>query len=286
MGWQSSFFAPAYLSKIVPLLGVAYGQFSMSFVGALLQAWVGIWLITGMLLLIHRRELPALSAAAGIAAAGFVVGYLLQHKGWSYHALPATGAALVALAALLASDASRRAGSLNRAVIAGAIVLCLVPSLRAGPNRSPYQAIVAPLLADATSGSPVIMLTAHPTRIFKMTEEAGLVWPSRYFGFWMVYAVAEAKGGPLSPEVAAMADEVRANTVEDLLCNPPEIIIVDDFGNSRAPGFDILAFFRKNDAFARLFAAYAETRKSGDFTEYRRQSELPLRPSGECRTVY
>ncbi len=168
------------------------------------------------------------------------------------------------------------------------MVICLLPSLRAGPASSAYQDTVAPLLTDVPAGSAAIMLTAHPSRIWPMDEQAGLVWPSRYYSFWMFYAVArhEHDQGPLQSQVEVMADKVRANTVEDLLCNSPEIILVDDFSHSETPGLDILAFFRQNEMFARLFAAYGETKKSGDFTAYRRQGDLPSRLSGGCRTVY
>ena len=121
-----------------------------------------------------------------------------------------------------------------------------------------------------------------------MVENAGLVWPSRHYAFWMTYTLfaEEKQDGMLSPELAAMADTVRRQTVEDLSCNPPEIILVDDFSPSRYPGFDMLRFFRENKDFKSLFSHYTLDRRSGRYTSYKKSSDWPRPPAPRCRTIH
>src|SRR6185437_7279007 len=102
----------------------------------------------------------------------------------------------------------------------------------------------------------------------------------------MLHAIAgELKNqGHLSGGIVALADKVRSDTVKDLACNPPELIIVDDFSNipgMRAIGFDALDFFEKDSDFRQFFAHYDRRTTLGRFTSFEKSSAwTPARPSG------
>jgi hypothetical protein len=84
--------------------------------------------------------------------------------------------------------------------------------------------------------------------------------------------------------MAALADEIRSDTVRDFTCNPPDLIIVDDFSNipdMRAMGFDALDFFDKDSSFRQFFAHYDRRERLGRFTSYEKSPAWsPARPSG------
>src|SRR4051794_6173585 len=102
------------------------------------------------------------------------------------------------------------------------------------------------------------MLTNRPVRIWPMIDDAGLRWPSRYFAFWPLDAVAAeiASHEELSPALSDLLDTIRQQTVEDFRCNPPDWILVDKFAAPQTPDFDILKAFQENQDFAVLLQHY------------------------------
>jgi hypothetical protein len=98
-------------------------------------------------------------------------------------------------------------------------------------------------------------------------------------------ATAEkANGGKLPPPLAAMADEVRRATVEDFLCHPPELILVDE--RPVEPGGRTLDFLGESPAFRSIFGHYMRTEFSIVFTVYRLVTPLPApQPGTACTTI-
>jgi hypothetical protein len=93
--------------------------------------------------------------------------------------------------------------------------------------------------------------------------------------------------GKLGSEMQQVADRVRTQTVEDIVCNPPDVILVDDLTKSLAAGMDAIAFFSEDEEFRRVFATYARLGAAANYTSYRRHSDLAglVRPRN-CRTLY
>jgi hypothetical protein len=94
----------------------------------------------------------------------------------------------------------------------------------------------------------------------------------------------QANGGALPPHLAAMADEVRRQTVEDFLCHPPELILVDE--RPVEPGGRTLDFLSESPAFRSVFSHYMRTEFSIVFTAYQLVEPLPQPPAGTvCTTI-
>ena len=133
-----------------------------------------------------------------------------------------------------------------------------------------------------------MMLAVNPSRLWPMNDEGGYLWPSRHFAIWQLAAFAHQlrTDGRLSPEMNALAREVRAQTVLDLSCNPPDLIIADDLVQSKARGIDVVAFFSEDEEFRALFANYERARSRANFTTYVRRPDAQATPRpAVCRTV-
>ena len=280
--------APEFFEVIVPMVRYAYGGYETALAVQIAKLWVFLWIIAGFAIWYARRSLDSLALAGLIAAAAFCVSYFLQQKGWRYHALPVSATLFFVLSVLLIRLPRGRDGLPRRLAVAAAAILIAFLSLLIGPYENRRAASVETLLADVVPGDTVLMLTANPSSIWPMVEDLGLTWPSRHFAFWMMNAfhAAQAGGSPLSGGLADLADEIRAQTVHDISCNPPRIILVDSFERSLAPGFDIVSFFETSAGFREIFSHYALSGASGLFTSYRLSGDwTPPRPR-DCRTVY
>jgi hypothetical protein len=281
-------FSPEFLTAIVPRIGTAYDGYEVAFVDQLANYWLVLWVLAALVLWQQRHVASSLTVAAAIAAVAFGCAYFAQQKGWRYHALPATGAMFFALATLLPRQVWTGARWVRRTCLAGAMVVAIVPTLLLGPYANGRAPHVRELLRDSSPGDTIVMLTGNPSNIWPAVEEGNFRWPSRHFAFWMVYAMHahRSEHGALTPALGDLADAVRRETVHDLLCNPPDLILVDDFRASKAPGFDILRFFEESDDFRRLFSHYARVRTVAIYTSYAKQEDWRPQPPPRCRTIH
>jgi hypothetical protein len=281
-------FSPEFLTAIVPMIRTAYGDYEVSFLEQFARPWVGLWALSVLILWRERRAASSLTAAAVITAFAFCCSYLVQQKGWHYHALPVTGAIFFAAATMLPIRRWAPAQRPMIACLAGIMVSTIMPSVVNGPyenSRAPY---VRELLRGSRSGMSVVMLTGHPSNIWPMVEEHGLKWPSRHFAFWMVHSIFahQNEHGALSTQLRDLAESVRSQTVQDLLCHPPDLILVDDFSASKSPGFDIVQFFEESDDFKQLFSNYTKERTAAVYTSYRKRANWRPNPPAYCRTIH
>jgi hypothetical protein len=281
-------YAPDFLTSIVPLIMTAYDGFGYPWFVLPAGYWVFIWLLSAIIIAIRRDALPSVCAAAAAAACAFVISYLVQKKGWQYHALPATGVLFYAMANLLPEQKWMRSEDIR---IVGLVAALLVPlgfSLHSGPYLNERNRAVEALIGDLGPGKAVAALTAHPSNMWPLVEERRLLWPSRHFAFWMIYTVVsdEKAAGDRGAAVAELADRMRRETVEDFLCRPPEIIIVDDFRSSLRPGLDILRVFNKSADFRKIFSHYRRERSLGAYTAYRKDPDWNPEPPEGCRQIF
>jgi len=279
---------PEYFTTMVPLVAVAYDGYEVQFIRQISPVWCIVWALCSVVLWRQRNRMTPLTVAAILAAAAFCCSYFAQQKGWRYHALPVTGALVFALVPLLARQRWAHAQWVVGFSVFFVISLTLLPSIVTGPYRNPREQAVNELLSAARPGDAAVMLTANPSNVWPMIEQKGLKWPSRHFTFWMIHAISAAqRSADVLPEnLLRVARDVQRQTAEDLACNPPELILVDDLSTSKSPGFDLVAFFSQDADFAALFAHYSEIGAAGTYTSYRRaQGWMPERPA-DCRAIY
>lgn len=282
-------FAPEYLQAIVPMLQLAYEGYNSPFLVQLLTPYFVIWGYAAVVFALYRKRVPSVSLAAGLAAAGFVVAYFVQQKGFRYHAMPATGLAFFGLCAMLDFRERTVIAAVRHAVIVTVASMPVLLAVYVGPYRNLNQELITGMLHKAKPGSPVLMLTANPSNIWPMIEDQGLVWPSRHFAFWMTIAMAKQlrETGRLSPPLQVLADDVRTQTVDDLRCNPPDMILVDDLSRSKAGAFNLIDFFSESEDFRQLFSHYDQGEVAENFTAYKKhEGWQPEKKPDVCRKIF
>ena len=292
-------FAPAYLAATVPMTRMAYGAFERPLSDLLESelAWPAGLTLIGVLVLGRLRS--RIAAAALVAAAAFVLGFVIQAKGWFYHGIPATGLLLFAIGAEAASvrwSALSIREKVGMALLGWAFFLPMLNSAVLGYDvyRNRFRAEVTALVDDIPPGASVMAFSSRATFIWPMVEERHLLWPSRYYTFWMLPAIARdrASGHP-APELARLAKAVQAETLQDMRCHPPVRILVHDAMREardralfRQPGFDYLDFFREDPGIAEMLTHYAPGPR-GAWRTYDLVDPRGVRPPvGPCRPVY
>ena len=249
-------FAGDFLTSIVPLLRLSYGGLGAPNFLHLLRPFGAVGLILLIVSLAHAKELRKAPFALALftAAIGFAAAYFIQHKGWPYHTIPMIGFAGLAIVALLLKSTS----PLRLLRLGAPGLLCLPLLLAAEEQLHPalpnpdLRLAVAPLRPEDTVG----FLATETAIPWSVTLQGGYGYASRYNGFWMLPAVVrnEALGGP-NPGLTALGRQVVAETVHDFACARPRRIIISR-PRPGEPGFDILAFFRRDPRFVELLSHY------------------------------
>lgn len=156
-------FAPEYLTVMVPLNLLAYdGYGAPPLVGQLRQPALFAGVAAALALWMRRRELPVTAGAFAIAIAACATAYLLQGKGFDYHAIPTLGCALIGL--LLGFGTAKVRLRFDLGLIAGSLALvgAILAPVTAGPAR--YDGAAAAATArhgrwsrsEAWAGPPAI----------------------------------------------------------------------------------------------------------------------------------
>jgi hypothetical protein len=226
-----------------------------------------------------------------VAFLGFLAGAVLQHKGFSYHFLPAWGFGFLAL--------SRATQTLPRAlswqpsgliVRAGALLVLAVPAVRAvevarfhsvrrdSSSRTGYQ-LLLPIVRELAAGGPILVLSSNPAVVWPLVMDAGGTWPLRYMSLWPLPALYDKELGvkvprivPTRPPAERVGIERRFNeeVLEDIRRAPPEVIVVQAVDSSIPASsihqrFDSFGYFRADARFASVFAQYREALRPGPF---------------------
>jgi len=276
-------FEPDFLTRIVPLLRLAYGDVGAPSVRFLfgpfaLAGFAVLVLLAIQAKLLRSKEAP-FAAALFVAAAGFTAAYFIQFKGWPYHAIPLVGCASLALAALLAesSEAPRPLRLIAPAALS--LPLFLAAQEARGPHLPSPDLLGA--VAGLHAGDTVGFVTTETAIPWAVTLQGRYRYASRYNGFWMMPAIARNERSA-APDLglARLGRQIVADTVADFTCLPPKRIIVwrsRDSGN----GSDVLPFFVRDPGFAALLAHY-KVRSRTSLETYELVSPLP-RPTSPCR---
>jgi len=277
--------APDYLTRVVPDLRLAYGAAAPRTLMQMIQLTQYLWGLALLLLLptllpLKRGRAP-LATALLLAAAGFGAAWLIQHKGWPYHAIATTGCLGLALIALLVEAWEALPAAIRMVGPAVALLPVALPFL---PAPSPPAAFdPAPMFAGLRPGDSLAVVSTENALAWPVVWDRGFRYPSRYNAYWMLWAIDRAAGR--SPAVAALGRRIVSETVRDYRCLPPRRIL---FARPAigAPGPDAagdpFAFFRRDPAFAGLLGHYRKTRQSGIFEAWDRVEALGPRPVG-CR---
>ena len=280
-------FAQRYFTDIVPLAWLAYGDFGPPSLRYLLgpSAVAGLLDLTllatnaGML---SGRKAP-LTSALVVATLCFGGAYIVQFKGWPYHAIPFVGCASLALSGLLAECATP---TLALRIISPALLLLpfALSARESASNSMPSDDLIR-ALSGVRPGSSVGFIAENSAVPWSITLQRDLRFPSRYMAFWMLGPVVQNQRlrSP-NPRLTALGQQVIRNTVIDFECAPPLRIIAlrpkQRTWNQNT--LDPLAFFLRDADFAELFGHYRMISKTS-IEVYQLASPLSSIDRSMCR---
>lgn len=251
---------------------------------------VQLWIVAAALLVAVRWPATArLPATLFAAATGYLIGALLQFKGWGYQLYPARAFTVLFLLAAVAVllDVVPGVPSVLRggrrglaAVFAGAMV---VASMRyvAEARRPAAPDLVAPLTAAIDAYAPEGPLTVLSMRTiiypaFPSVNYTGTSWGLRHNALWFLagfYRDQDVGGvGPLEAHALdRMAPLERLffdQIIEDLCRFPPRLLAIERALPAAAAGrraLDLQAYYSQDARARRLFAGYQPTQPVGPF---------------------
>ena len=282
---------PDFFRIIVPMVELAYSGYDQPLADLIYKPVVGMGLLV-ILGFAFRAKAPSKPAqAALVVGMAFFLAYLVQRKGWTYHAFPVAGMLWLAVAAEISRVRDKGAGMLRRVAailfFGAALLASLLNTFDDGTYGNIYRKSTDQAMADLGEGEAVLSLSAHASSAWPMAGERGLKWSSRHYTFWMLPAFdGQARPEMQSVQMRAFASQVRRDTARDIACLPPARILVDKSkSTSLSPRFDILGFFRKEPAFEAVFDNYRRSAENEHFVIFDRAGPIAAARRG-CRRIY
>ena len=262
---------PAYLTYILPELLGPYQAISPP-LGEVMGSFTPfLWLVMLIAFLPLRRALLDRSApvttALLLGGVGFALAWMLQHKGWFYQGLPATGCFALAFATLLIENSFER-HPLFKVFIPCLLCLPLATAmLDSEPAITPDNDI-APALADLRSGDAFALISASGAASWPALVDRGLRLSSRYGQYWMIRLLDSP---PHDPAAVRLADRAIRDSASDFRCLPPKVIVVVRSLKHRAGGpvdANPLPYFMRDPQFAAVMAHYRLARSGRIYDSY------------------
>lgn len=249
-------FTPEFLSIMVPMVRTAYYAFDPSLFFVLVKPYVLFWAVAGLFLVLTRDEpltettptTAALFPAMLVVATGFALAYFVQRKGWDYHSIPATGAMAIATGLRLLRFRRVLPAAAGAALLIG-LVLCMYPARKHVVSYDPY-------LDRVPVGDAVFVATIDGSALWS-PDRHKLIWVSRAYSLWMMPAIAQGElVGPNTPELRQLAAEVLTAISQDIRCNPPYLILLENMPaiDGKAGAFTYQDFLFRDAELRRFFA--------------------------------
>ncbi len=252
------FLHPDYLNTIVPLAVATYGSFGSSLAPILQPA--GLFaLAAGIAVSFLARQgagkLGQPVYFAVLIACGFAVGFLVQGKGWIYHAMPFAMWLGVLIIVRARPDWNEAVPATGRCAAAAVIAgLLWVPLFHFSPQatlKARSDALVAALGPDA-DGRRIVSWSTSLNAHFPAVTRINGKWSSRFQCLWALPGALalsassdrmEAEGG------RRMLSTIRTLSVDDFLANRPEIVLTPR-------SIDVPALFMADPRFQPRWARY------------------------------
>lgn len=267
---------PDYLERMLPLVEAIYldagpfGWWEVIFTERLGGA-LALLLPLAVVALRQGATLPRVVALAGLGAAASAI---VQHKGWTYHALPPRLFALL-LGLLLAArglDRLRPPLAPERFALAGAVALSV---LAAATGEAPWREVLwaspanrdgalAALLERHAAGQGVLVLSPDIYPIYAALSSAGAENTLPTMNTWLLQGLYRRcpPGDVRWREPAAMGPDEALfyqTTVMHFASDPPAAILVADHTLIPPCGgqpFDILGYFARDRVFGAALRRY------------------------------
>lgn len=262
-------FDRAYVDGVLPLVQAIYWSFDVTWTKVLPP--LAVLLLAAMYCVSaaapRRLALPLVMNAAMI---GFMLAYLIQHKGYSYHLYPATVAAALTVSAVLASGAVGRAmRMIGWALLATLLVQAGYEKTEwwhfnrpGGIRTSEITQLIGAINAHAGAGRFAV-IAVHPHPAFPAALYVRSAYASRTNSQWFLPAVVQLRTGARAadPRTLALAERGAREFILHDLADVPGVVIVDADSQrhtSSIGNFDFLAFYSEDARFRAAWAPYRE----------------------------
>ncbi|MBK1795653.1 hypothetical protein JHL21_14210 [Devosia sp. WQ 349] len=275
-------FAPAYFTDIIPAVTAAYGDFGGHKIRVFLSRAALMLPIVALYFWSFRGSIPPTAQAFLAMGVGFTGSMLVQFKGFLYHGDPVASAMLMAVL----FNIVLREGPITlrkRTLLVAMVGFALSPFVQ---NERPYQQYAAPLVSDLAPGTKVATVLIDPTQTWPLLERNGLINVSRYYHHWMLVKLNSTlrSGEDLPPKLQAIADDIRSDLANDLLCNPPDVLLVTP--GALGGQWPVVDFLKQDPRLAPVISAYSEGPALEHLARYDRVAPLPApTPDLECYTL-
>ncbi len=280
---------PGYLKVSVPELAIAYGAVGVPSLRYMLRPAQPIWALILFALDAQRRvarhPLSPQATALLVAAGGFFVAWLIQHKGWPYHSIATTGMLALALAAVLLEMVEATPA---RPRLMTVVALLAPLGLIAAPTQWAPAAEndIAPALTDLHPGDAVAIVSKEGRSVWPATVGRGFHFSARRGSYWILAAVDANSQGANNPQIVALGQSVVRETVLDFRCLPPQrIVFAPRHQPQRAMSAseDPLGYFLRDRHFAQLLSHYRRMDRPGNFDAYQLVQPFRPLPATACR---
>lgn len=232
-----------------------------------------------------------------LTACGFFIVYIIQWKGFSYHAIPVSFFILLLFTQHLLSENFSERSFIQNTVTIVVTLLLLVVCLLIGPYKNDFRAYFEAALQDVPKGSTVYVLVNNPGRIWPMIDDMGYIWPSRFYSLWTSVGMLHKDG--TNPKIQKLSTEIKEMMIQDLECNPPQVILVPKFTDINkftkfhdAKILDIFLDYKPAKNFFKNYTFSFETHikhfEKYNFSVYKlnRDHSIVPRDKTVCRKIY
>ena len=284
---------PAYLTQVVPLVVDNYlalgglNWWQVLFTERMLPAAL---LLLAVLPMAFRGG-PPLTRAVALAALGGFIAAWVQHRGWSYHVLPARlflGLAVALVAAHWLGRALVPARAERTAAPAAAIAAAALAFFHLLGNEAPYRQVtwswsrggmLAEQLRQEAHGERLLVLSPDIFPVYPALNYAQAQSTLRTMTLWLlqgVYGQCPRNGARYREpwEMSRTEFFVYRTVAEDFARAPPTaILIADRAGIPACDGrkFDIISYFSRHPLFAEAFSHYRRASEFEGYKLYRRE---------------
>ncbi|HEX5387383.1 MAG TPA: hypothetical protein VFW66_11815 [Gemmatimonadales bacterium] len=292
---------PEYL-EFVQRFGTSYldfGRHSLGYMLVLQSSAFACYVALAAWWIGRRAGRDPLADVLAAAAAGFLAAAVMQHKGWSYHYVPARGCTVLLAAVVLARAPAVRLPSARRLAetLAGLVVATYVLLVgvdlywRIRVPFIPYQAAIRRALDRSGPARSLILLSSDPADAFPLVLERGLDYQSPLHHLWVLtdaYAGGFGSSRRVAPRSRAEMSEgerlVFDRVSAALAAHRPDLLLIESPPlNARRTGypggFDYVRYFSRVPGAAAMLREYAPVASVEDLLILRRTSTTAVASS-------
>lgn len=270
-------FFPDYITYVLPhfislYLDQRYSHIWLDF--AYYSCFIFILILATYLIPLEKND-KIIIAALNLATFVGLLLFLLQGKGFYYHAIPAFGFYFMAVIVLLCAvfkkitnNFALRKGYINT-IFLTFICICLgyyfSPPVKDFPTHSEYKKLpLSEAINECQKPCPYLVLSSNMDIISQVSLYSGEKHILRFPSLWWVGPVKD------NPELIEMKDELIQYVAEDIKRHKPKIIFSRvDFDQDNKKVFDYAQYLLNESAFIREeFGAYKKGKMMKDNLRY------------------